>query len=216
MRKFRLLLAMFPLFLIWATTLEAQVKTVSGTILAEDNQSPLSGVTIKVKGTRRVAQTDANGKFSIQTSVGETLQISYVGYVTQDLKVGASNTIGISLKTADNTMGEVVVTAMDIKRNPRSMGYSTQTLKGEEIQETQRENFINGLLQGGKRRGLLTQPIPGLAHIRPQHASEQKTRRHRLAFTHPAVGVCQRGFDKSIICTLDHDIQQRINTFLQS
>ena len=161
MRKFRLLLAMFPLFLIWATTLEAQVKTVSGTILAEDNQSPLSGVTIKVKGTRRVAQTDANGKFSIQTSVGETLQISYVGYVTQDLKVGASNTIGISLKTADNTMGEVVVTAMDIKRNPRSLGYSTQTLKGEEIQETQRENFINGLQ--GRVAGLTLDPTSGVA-----------------------------------------------------
>lgn len=161
MRKFRFLLAMFPLFLFWATAVEAQVKTISGTILSEDNQSPLSGVTIKVKGTRRVAQTDVNGKFSLQATAGETLQISYVGYVTVDVKVGASNTVGVSLKTADNTMGEVVVTAMDIKRNPRSMGYSTQTLKGEEIQETQRENFINGLQ--GRVAGLTLDPTSGIA-----------------------------------------------------
>jgi hypothetical protein len=45
--------------------------------------------------------------------------------VTQDIKVGSNTTLGIKLKTADNMMGEVVVTAMDIKRNPRSMGYST-------------------------------------------------------------------------------------------
>jgi hypothetical protein len=122
MRKFRFVLAMLSLFLLWAPVSEAQTKTISGTILSEDNQTPLSGVTIRVKGTRRVTQSDANGKFSIQASDGETLQISYVGYVTQDLKVGSATTLGIKLKAADNTMGEVVVTAMDIKRNPRSLG----------------------------------------------------------------------------------------------
>jgi TonB-linked SusC/RagA family outer membrane protein len=161
MRKFRFVLAILSLFLLWTPDMYAQQRTISGTILAEENQSPLSGVTIRVKGTRRVAQTDANGKFSIQVTDGETLQISYVGYVTQDIKVGSNTTLGIKLKTADNMMGEVVVTAMDIKRNPRSMGYSTQTLKGEEIQETQRENFINGLQ--GRVAGLTLDPTSGVA-----------------------------------------------------
>ncbi len=160
MRKFRFVLAMLSLFLLWSPATEAQMKTITGTILAEENQSPLAGVTIKVKGSRRVAQTDANGKFSIQAADGETLQISYVGYTTQDVKVSSSN-IGVKLKTSDNTMGEVVVTAMDIKRNPRSMGYSTQTLKGEEIQETQRENFLNGLQ--GRVAGLTLDPTSGIA-----------------------------------------------------
>ena len=48
----------------------------------------------------------------------------------QDVKPGDGTTVGISLKTADNTMGEVVVTAMDIKRNPRELGYSVQKVEG--------------------------------------------------------------------------------------
>ncbi|MFN4892643.1 MAG: SusC/RagA family TonB-linked outer membrane protein [Bacteroidota bacterium] len=161
MRKFRFVLAILSLFLLWTPDMYAQQRTISGTILAEENQSPLSGVTIRVKGTRRVAQTDANGKFSIQVADGETLQISYVGYVTQDIKVGSSTTLGIKLKTSDNTMGEVVVTAMDIKRNPRSLGYSVQTVKGDELQETQRENFLNSLQ--GRVAGLTLDQTSGLA-----------------------------------------------------
>lgn len=161
MRKFRFVLAILSLFLLWTPDMYAQQRTISGTILAEENQSPLSGVTIRVKGTRRVAQTDANGKFSIQVTDGETLQISYVGYVTQDIKVGSNTTLGIKLKTSDNTMGEVVVTAMDIKRNPRSLGYSVQTVKGDEVQETQRENFLNSLQ--GRVAGLTLDQTSGVA-----------------------------------------------------
>jgi outer membrane cobalamin receptor len=58
-------------------------------------------------------------------------------------------------------MGEVVVTAMDIKRSPRSLGYSTQSLKGDEIQETQRENFLNGLQ--GRVAGLTLDQTSGVA-----------------------------------------------------
>jgi hypothetical protein len=56
----------------------------------------------------------------------QTLQITYVGYQTEEVKPGNSTTVGVSLKTADNLMGEVVVTAMDIRRNPRELGYSVQ------------------------------------------------------------------------------------------
>ncbi|MBM3914990.1 MAG: SusC/RagA family TonB-linked outer membrane protein [Sphingomonadales bacterium] len=141
--------------------LYAQDRTVTGTVVADESKSALAGVTIRVKGTRRITQTDANGKFSIKVNTGEVLQISSVGYETTDIKIGSGDALGISLKTADNTLGEVVVTAMDIKRNPRSMGYSTQTLKGEEIQETQRENFINSLQ--GRVAGLTLDPTSGIA-----------------------------------------------------
>ena len=162
MRKILYVLLAFTLLtVVTPQTVEAQDRTLTGTILAEDSKSPLPGVTIRVKGTRRLAQTDANGKFSIRVNTGEVLQISSVGYETTDIKVGSSETIGLNLKTADNTLGEVVVTAMDIKRNPRSMGYSTQTLKGDEIQETQRENFINGLQ--GRVAGLTLDPTSGIA-----------------------------------------------------
>ena len=140
---------------------QAQERTVSGTVVSDDNKTPLAGVTIRVKGTRRIVVTDANGKFSLKMNPGETLQISYVGYVTADVKPGEGNTVGVSLKTADNTMGEVVITAMDQKRNPRELGFSAQKVVGAEVAETQRENFLNGL--SGRVAGLTINPTSGQA-----------------------------------------------------
>lgn len=87
--------------------------------------------------------------------------MSYVGYETQEIKPGDVATLGINLKAADNTMGEVVVTAMDIKRNPRELGFSVQKVSGDEIKESQRENFINSLQ--GRVAGLTINPTSGLA-----------------------------------------------------
>ena len=162
MRKIlRLFLALSLMLLLLPPSVQAQERTITGTIVSEDSKTPLAGVTVRVKGTRRITQTDANGKFSIKVNPGETLQVSYVGYETTDIKPGSGETIGVSLKTADNTMGEVIVTAMDIKRNPRSLGYSVQKVDGAEIQETQRENFLNSL--GGRVAGLTMDPTSGVA-----------------------------------------------------
>ena len=162
MRKIlRLLVALLLMILVLPPALHAQQRTITGTILSDDNKTPLSGVTIRVKGTRRFVQTDANGKFSIQVAPGETLQVSYVGYESQDIKPGEGNTVGITMKALSGTLGEVVVTAMDIKRNPRELGYSVQTVKGADIAETQRENFINSL--EGRVAGLTVTPTSGAA-----------------------------------------------------
>ncbi|MFI5128665.1 MAG: SusC/RagA family TonB-linked outer membrane protein [Chitinophagales bacterium] len=162
MRKIlHLLVALSLMILVLPTALYAQQRTITGTVISEDNKSPLAGVTVRVKGTRRLTQTDANGKFSIQISPGETLQFSYVGFQPEDVTPGDGATVGISLKTSDNTMGEVVVTAMDIKRNSRELGYSAQKVGGKEIAETQRENFLNSLQ--GRVAGLTITPSTGQA-----------------------------------------------------
>ncbi|MBK8952983.1 MAG: SusC/RagA family TonB-linked outer membrane protein [Chitinophagaceae bacterium] len=162
MRKIlQLFLAVSLVLLLIPVAVQAQEKTITGTIVSEDNKTPLAGVTVRVKGTRRITQTDANGKFSLKASPGETLQVSYVGYQTEDIKLGDGATVGISMKTADNTMGEVVVTAMDIKRAPRSLGFSTQTVKGDEMAETQRDNFLNSL--AGRVAGLTLDQTSGVA-----------------------------------------------------
>lgn len=162
MRKMlRLFLAFSVMLLLLPQVMQAQERTITGTIVSEDNKTPLAGVTVRVKGTRKITQTDANGKFTLKVNPGEVLQVTYVGYVTADVKPGDGATLGISLKTADNTMGEVVVTAMDIKRSPRSLGYSTQSVKGDELQETQRENFLNGLQ--GRVAGLTLDQTSGVA-----------------------------------------------------
>lgn len=162
MRKIlQLFLAFSVVMLLLPQVMQAQERTVTGTIVSEDNKTPLAGVTVRVKGTRKITQTDANGKFTLKVNPGEVLQVTYVGYVTADIKPGDSDTIGFSMKTADNTMGEVIVTAMDIKRSPRSLGYSTQSVKGDDIQETQRENFLNGLQ--GRVAGLTLDQTSGVA-----------------------------------------------------
>ena len=162
MRKIlQLFLSLSLMLLLLPPAVQAQERTITGTILSEDNKTPLSGVTVRVKGTRRIVQTDAEGKFSIKVNPGETLQVSYVGYETSDVKVGDGNTLGISLKAADNMMGEVIVTALDQKRTPRELGYSVQKVSGAEVAETQRENFLNGL--SGRVAGLTVNPTSGAA-----------------------------------------------------
>jgi len=149
------------MLLLLPPAVQAQEKTITGTIVAEDNKTPLSGVTVRVKGTRRIVTTDANGKFTIKMNPGEILQVSYVGYQTEDIKPGDGASVGITLKAADNMLGEVVVTAMDIKRNPRELGYSVQKVGGTDIQESQRENFLNSLQ--GRVAGLTLDQTSGIA-----------------------------------------------------
>jgi TonB-linked SusC/RagA family outer membrane protein len=162
MRKIlQLVLALTLVLLLLPPALQAQEKTITGTILSEDSKAPLSGVTVRVKGTRRITQTDAEGKFSLKVNPGETLQFSYVGYESQEVKSGESGTIGITMKATDGTLSEVVVTAMDIKRNARELGYSVQKVDGNELKETQRENFLNGLQ--GRVAGLTINPTSGMA-----------------------------------------------------
>ncbi len=162
MRKIlQLVVALCAVFVLLPAVSQAQQRTITGTVLSDDNKTPLQGVTVRVKGTNRMAQTNAQGVFTIQVDPGQTLQISYVGYEPQEVRPGAGNTVGVSLKSSEGTLGEVVVTAMDIRRNARELGYSTQKVDGEVIKETQRENFLNGLQ--GRVAGLTINQTSGTA-----------------------------------------------------
>jgi TonB-linked SusC/RagA family outer membrane protein len=148
------------LALLFSTVVNAQQKPVSGKVTSSDN-SPLSNVTVVVKGTKTSASTDNGGNYSINAASGQTLTFLYVGYEMKEVKVGSRNQIDVRLSAKDNTLEEVVVTAMDIKRNPKELGYSVQKLKGSDIAETQRNNFVNSLQ--GRVAGLTINPTSGLA-----------------------------------------------------
>src|SRR5215212_5914914 len=110
MRKLlQLLTSLMVLIMILPFQGMAQQKNISGTVKGE-NQSPLEGVTINVKNTNRVTQTDANGHFTIQAATGETLVITYVGYGSQELRVNNNSTFDVTMSTSVNNMNEVVVT----------------------------------------------------------------------------------------------------------
>ncbi|TMI62685.1 MAG: SusC/RagA family TonB-linked outer membrane protein [Bacteroidetes bacterium] len=162
MRTFLRLCKILPvLLLLIPATVMAQERTVTGTVISEENKAPVSGATVRVKGTRKITKTDANGKFSIAIKEGETLQFSHVSFEAMEAKPGTGSTMGVTLKAAAGQLGEVVVTAMDVRKLPRELGYSAQKVTGAEIQESQRENFVNSLQ--GRVAGLTITPTTGAA-----------------------------------------------------
>ncbi len=159
MRKFLQLMPLLGIMIMCAMPSFAQEKIVTGKVVGQTNQ-PLTGATVRVRGTNRIVQTDGSGSFSIKVNKGETLDVTHVGYDGFALKIGESNNVSVSLKQSDNTLGEVTV-VMDIKRNPRELGYSAQKITGNEVAGTQRENFINSLQ--GRVAGLTINPTTGMA-----------------------------------------------------
>ncbi|MDB5206387.1 MAG: TonB-dependent receptor, partial [Flavisolibacter sp.] len=122
----------------------AQERPVSGKITSGDENAPLAGVTVTVRGTGRSTQTDAEGRFVISANTGQTLHFSYVGYSAQDFTIGQENTISIKLGTsAGSTLEDVVVVGYGTQRKGNLTGaVSTidvkKTLSGRPIADVGR------------------------------------------------------------------------------
>ncbi len=123
----------------------AQQVTVTGKITSSEDGLPIPGATVKVKGTSVATQANTNGIYTIKANKGDVLQFAYLGMLTKEQTVGATTNINISLVTDSKSLNEVVVTALGQKVNKRSLGTSQQEVKGEDIAQTQRENFVNAL-----------------------------------------------------------------------
>jgi TonB-dependent starch-binding outer membrane protein SusC len=110
-----------PIFmLLFLSSMAFSQRIVTGKVIAGDDNTGLPGATVQVKGTDKGAVTDDNGVYSLDLSTADaTLVVSSVGYLTQEIAVGASNTIDITLLTDDKTLSEVVVTGYgsQIKRD---------------------------------------------------------------------------------------------------
>ena len=145
MRKFKTLLFFFGLLLLNASPVLAQEKSISGTVLDTEDNTPLRDVTVTVKGTTAATKTNQAGFYSISAKPGQVLVFSFIGYSRIEQTVGSSNLINVKLTQSDKDLGEVVVTAYGIKRDRASLGYSPVEIKGEEIAQTKRDNFINSL-----------------------------------------------------------------------
>jgi TonB-linked SusC/RagA family outer membrane protein len=122
-------------------------QVVTGTVV-DVNQEPLIGVTILTKDANTGTVTDLDGHYRIEVASEKTqLQFSYIGYSSQTVSVGNKPVIDIILKEDVRMIGEVVVTALGIKREKRLLGYSIQELKGDEMNRTGNAS-ISGALQG--------------------------------------------------------------------
>ncbi|HEX6431737.1 MAG TPA: carboxypeptidase-like regulatory domain-containing protein, partial [Niastella sp.] len=97
------------LLLLFSNAVHAQTKTVTGKIINADNKEPLIGATVKVKGTNQVISTNVDGTFSLEVPSKATLEISAVGYSTQQVKADVAGAMTISMVLNENQLGEVVV-----------------------------------------------------------------------------------------------------------
>ena len=131
-------------------TAEAQANKVSG-VIRDAQGEPLIGATVKVKGTNRGTATDVDGKYSINANRGDVLVISYVGSKPMEVTVGSSS-MDIDMAANDQVLDEVVVTALGIRKDKKSLGYAVDDLKAEELMRNKTANAINSL--SGKIAGV--------------------------------------------------------------
>jgi TonB-linked SusC/RagA family outer membrane protein len=138
-----------PALLLFSVIASAQ-QIISGKIRSADNQQPLTGVTIQVKGTLKQTATDETGTFMIEADKQDVLVISSVGFFTREVK--AADAFAVSLNTNNKSLTEVVVTALGIKREEKSLGYAAQKLGENVVKDAKANNWVNTL--SGKVAGL--------------------------------------------------------------
>jgi iron complex outermembrane recepter protein len=118
-----------------------------------DNEGrPVAGVTVTIKGKSNGTSTNNEGIFNIEAEKGDVLVFTSVGYELQQIVVGTNNNIQVALIEANRQLNEVVVTALGIKREAKSLGYSDQQVKGSDVIKADPPNIAQGLI--GKAAGL--------------------------------------------------------------
>ena len=129
----------------------ARVIQAQGTV-KDGNGDPLIGVNVKVKGAATGTITDIDGKFTLSVREGEVVEFSYVGYTTKTLKLVNENPLIVVLQEDTRTLNEVVVTALGIKKEAKSLSYNVQQISNDEITRIADANFVNNL--NGKVAGV--------------------------------------------------------------
>jgi TonB-linked SusC/RagA family outer membrane protein len=145
-------LFLFSFLLFTAQITFAQEKDITGTVTSKTDGIPLPGVNVIVQGTTNGAQTDFDGNYSITASVGDVLIFSYVGMTTIQFTVGDSSLVNVQLEEDAEQLNEVVVTALGIKKERKTLTYSAQDVKGDDLTRVKQTNPINSL--SGKSAGL--------------------------------------------------------------
>lgn len=138
------------LFVLTAQLTFAQERVVSG-IVTDDTGIPLPGVGVLVKGTQTSTQTDFDGKYSIKATSNAVLVFSFIGMKSQEV-VATDKVLKVKLLEASTQLKEIVVTALGIKRDKKTLGYATQEVSGEELTKVNTGNVSNTI--SGKIAGV--------------------------------------------------------------
>lgn len=134
----------------------AVAQQVSGTVVDSSDGTPLPGVSVIVKGTTNGTSTDSDGKYNLDAGRSAVLVFSFVGFASQEVEVGTSTLLNVSLVPDLQTLQEVVVTALGIKKESKKLGYATSTVKVDELVQNRTINVMTSL--EGKIAGLNISP----------------------------------------------------------
>lgn len=137
-----------------ASSSEADQGTirVTGTVTSSSDGTPLPGLSIVVKGTSQGTITNADGKYTINAPEDAILIFSFVGFSTQEIAIQSRNVIDVVMEESIEALEEVVVTALGIKREEKSLGFSVGKVSGEELTRVAQENVLNSM--AGKVSGV--------------------------------------------------------------
>ncbi|MBC7570074.1 MAG: SusC/RagA family TonB-linked outer membrane protein [Spirosoma sp.] len=129
----------------------AQSNRITGTVTGADNQG-LPGVNVLVGGTTTGTSTDADGKYTINAPGNASLVFSYISYLSQTVPVNNRSIVNVKLMEDAKAIDEVIVTALGIKKEAKTLGYATATVNAEQINVNRTSNFVSGLQ--GKMAGV--------------------------------------------------------------
>lgn len=137
--------------LSFAATAQQTLK-VNGTVVSAADNSALPGLTVVVKGSTVGTVTNIDGKYTIDAPADGVLQFSFIGFTTQEVPVGGKTTIDVTMQVSTEAIDEVVVTALGIKREEKSLGYSVGKVNSEELTRVVHENVLSSM--AGKVTGV--------------------------------------------------------------
>ena len=138
--------------LVFGTNLQAQEKRIVSGVITENSGAVVVGATITEVGTKNIVLSDANGNYRITVSSNALISVSSIGFGNTEIKVGSASQYNVVLSVSQGNLSEVVVTALGVNKQKRSLGYSVTSVKGSELSRTNEVNPINALL--GKVAGV--------------------------------------------------------------
>ncbi|MBB5648128.1 SusC/RagA family TonB-linked outer membrane protein [Pedobacter cryoconitis] len=125
----------------------AEIKTnilIKGRVI-DENSAPIARTSVKVKGTQLSTKTDQKGEFSILTPPNSVLLLSQVGYQYREFPLKEQTSVQISMRPLQNDLDEVMITALNIPKEERKIGYAISAINGYSLTKARESNIVNAL-----------------------------------------------------------------------
>lgn len=159
MRRYHYSSTLFTALLLLCCQMAWAQQVIKGKV-TDSQKEPLPGVNVLLKGTTNGTSTDANGNYTLQVAdPNGTLVFSFIGYTMEEVPINNRTTIDTELVPDIQSLGEVVVTALGIKREEKALGYAVSTVSAEQLTQAGNTNFASALY--GKAAGVKVTTAPG-------------------------------------------------------